>query len=68
MLIQRGPHFEMWCDVCGASEVIDAKSHAEAWEKMKRFAWVVRKGNATIMHVCPECPANPSPEGHEARL
>lgn len=57
MLFKQVADFKAECDVCGHTEHFDAQSHAEAWRKMERAAWCVRKNAAPIIHVCPECPA-----------
>lgn len=56
MLKKHTAEFEAKCDVCGASERFEASSHSEAWDRLKRAAWCVRKNAFPIIHICPECP------------
>lgn len=60
MLTKDETTFEAVCDVCGHSEAVDAETHAEAWEKIRRRAWIVRRDALPVVHVCPECPAEGS--------
>lgn len=55
-LIKSQNTFEAKCDVCGTSERFEAHSHSQAWDKLKRAAWCVRKNAFPIIHICPECP------------
>ena len=57
MLTRRDRAFLAKCDVCGATEKIEAENFAEAWSMMKRLAWVVRRHAFPVIHVCPDCPA-----------
>lgn len=57
MLIEYDTTYKALCDVCGRFEMINATSHAEAWETAKRRAWIVRRKAFPVVHVCPECPA-----------
>lgn len=56
MLIKQETRFEAKCDVCGTSEYFKATTHNEAWDKLKRAAWALRRNAFPIIHICPECP------------
>lgn len=56
MLTKKSGEFECKCDVCGKTETLYAHDFAEAWFKLKRKAWAVRRKAFPIIHICPECP------------
>lgn len=58
MMTKQDTQFQVRCDVCGHTEHFEASTHPEAWDKLKRAAWCVRKNAFPIIHICPECPVD----------
>ena len=56
MIIFNGNDYQALCDDCGYGCNYSAKSHADAWAKMKLDGWCISRGDVNRIHICHHCP------------